>query len=71
MLSLIISPKYSKANNFASTNLLFTVSRSSVKKNKILFVTINKGELNLLGGGGGWGKERENKENAQTYPKCC
>ena len=57
VLSTIFSLKHSKANNLPSTNLLFTLSWSSMEKNKILFVAIYKGELNLqqgwgVGGGG-------------------
>ena len=60
VLSTIFSLKHSKANNLASTNLLFTPSWSSMEKNKILFVAIYKGELNLQQGLGGGGRKCRN-----------
>ena len=67
VLSIIFSLKHSKANNLASTNLLFTLSWSSMEKNKILFVAIYKGELNLQQGGEKMQKPTQNAISVANF----
>ena len=53
-------PKTLKSKQFGKYNLLFTPSWSSMEKNKILFVAIYKGELNLQQGWGAGGRKCRN-----------